>query len=98
MNWLFGMTLDEMNNRNKIWLTFLVGINKSIRLKNDNLLSLGIQADISRTNFLIGSYEITIPGQPVTSGMYSINGSSVGISVAYIFTGTNRRLARKYVE
>jgi hypothetical protein len=88
----------SMNNKNKLWTTFLIGISKLVHLKNYNVLSLGLQADISGTNFLIGNYQITIPGQPVTSGTYSVNGSSVGISVAYTFTGTNKRLVRKYVK
>jgi hypothetical protein len=88
----------SMNNKNKLWTTFLIGISKLVHLKNYNVLSLGLQADLSGTNFLMGNYQITIPGQPVTSGMYSINGSSVAISVAYIFTGTNKRLVRKYVK
>jgi hypothetical protein len=88
----------SMNNKNKLWTTFLIGISKLVQLKNYNVLSLSLQADISGTNFLTGNYQITIPGQPVTSGTYSINGSSIGISVAYTFTGTNRRLVRKYVK
>lgn len=88
----------SMNNKNKLWTTFLIGISKLVHLKNYNVLSLGLQADISGTNFLTGKYQITIPGQPLTSGTYSINGSSVGISVAYTFTGTNKRLVRKYVK
>jgi len=72
----------------KPWITFLGGLSKSILLNNKNVLSIGVQADISTTYFLKGNYEITIPNQPVTRGTYEINGSSLGLSVQYIFTGS----------
>jgi hypothetical protein len=65
-------------------------------LDNYNILSVGVQTDISPTYFLKGNYAITIPGKPVTSGTYKISGTSLGISLAYIFTGTNKRLVRQY--
>jgi len=49
-----------------------------------------VQADISPTYFLEGNYEFTIPNKPVTSGTYKISGSSLGLSVQYIFTGKNK--------
>jgi hypothetical protein len=88
----------SLRNKNKPWITFLAGVSKLVRLKNYDVLSLGLQADVSFTNFLIGDYTITVPGKPVTSGTYSINGSSVGISLGYRFTGTNKRLVREYVK
>ena len=101
----FGVTAIDSNNRphdvfnaeitatnnGKPWITFLGGFSKSILLDNKNVLAIGVQADISTTNFLKSNYEITIPSKPVTSGTYKISGSSVGLSVQYIFTGTNKR-------
>jgi len=105
---LFGVTAIDSNNRsydvfnadisarnNGIpWITFLAGLSKSILLNNKNVLSIGLQADISTTYFLKSNYEITIPNKPVTSGTYKINGSSVGLSLQYVFTGTNKQIVK----
>ena len=77
-------------NDGKPWITFLGGLSKSFLLNNKNVLSLGVQADLSPTYFLEGNYEITIPNKPVKSGTYKISGSSVGFSIQYIFTGGNK--------
>lgn len=84
------------NNNNKPWLTFLAGLSKLFVLDNQNILSVSLQADISATYFFKGSYSITIPDKPVTNGTYRINGTSLGLSVQYIFTGANKRLVRTY--
>jgi len=88
----------SVNNNKRPWVTFLAGISKLFILDNYNILSVGIQADISSIYFYKGNYAITIPGQPITSGTYKISGSSLGVSVAYTFTGTNKVLARKYIQ
>ena len=84
------------NNDYKPWITFLAGASKLFVLDNQNILSIGLQADISTTYFFKGNYKITIPGKPVTSGVYKINGTSLGLSLQYIFTGANKRLIRSY--
>jgi hypothetical protein len=84
------------NNNDKPWLTVLAGASKLFVLDNKNILSIGLQADISTTYFFMGNYSITIPNKPVTSGTYKINGTSLGLAVQYIFTGTNKRLIRSY--
>jgi hypothetical protein len=84
------------NNNYKPWITFLAGVSKLFVLDNHNVLSVGLQADISPTYFLKGDYEITIPNKPVTSGTYKISGTSLGLSVQYIFTGYNKRTVRSY--
>lgn len=83
-------------NAGKPWITLFCGLSKKILLRNYNLLSLELQADFSSTYFFRGTYFITIPNQPVTSGTYKITGSSVGLSISYILTGTNKRLIHKY--
>jgi hypothetical protein len=106
----FGSTLLGSNNQNtnifnadfvitnsyKPWITFLAGISRRFILRNYNILSVGLNADISTTNFLKGTYAITIPNQPVTSGSYSINGSALSLSAGYIFTGANKKLIPKH--
>lgn len=84
------------DNNNKPWITVLAGASKLFVLDNKNILSIGLQADISATYFFKGNYKITIPDKPVTSGTYKINGTSLGLSVQYIFTGANKRLIRSY--
>jgi len=86
---IFNSEISARNNGIP-WITFLGGLSKSILLNNKNVLSLGVQVDLSPTYFLEGNYEITIPNKPVTSGTYKISGSSVGLSIQYIFTGTNK--------
>lgn len=90
---VFNAEISARNN-GKPWITFLAGASKSFLLDNKNILSLTLQADISPTYFLKSNYEITIPNQPVTSGTYKINGSSVGLSVQYIFTGANKQIVK----
>lgn len=83
-------------NDSKPWITFSAGASKLFILDNLNILSVGLQVDISTTYFFKGNYTITIPDKPVTSGTYKISGTSVGLSVQYIFTGSNKRLIREY--
>lgn len=85
----------SLNNQNKPWVTFLLGIHKWVYLKNYNTLALGLIADVSTTKFLKGNYQITVPNMPVTTGAYSMKGSSLAFSVEYVFTGYNRRYIRK---
>lgn len=88
---VFSAEISARNN-GKPWITLLGGISKSILLDNKNVLAVGLQADISTTYFLKSNYEITIPNQPITTGTYKINGSSLGLSVQYIFTNTNKQI------
>jgi hypothetical protein len=90
---IFNSEISARNNGIP-WITFLAGLSKSILLNNKNVLSIGLQADISTTYFLKSNYEFTIPNKPVTSGKYKINGSSVGLSVQYVFTGTNKQIVK----
>jgi hypothetical protein len=84
-----------ITNNYKPWITYLAGISRRFVLRNYNILSVGLNVDISTTNFLKGTYAITIPNQPVTSGSYTINGSSLGLSASYIFTGANKKIIPK---
>jgi hypothetical protein len=85
-------------NMGKPWITILAGLSKPITLDNRNIVTVGLNADISTAYFFKGNYSITIPGQPVTSGTYKISGSSLSLSVCYIFTGTNKKLVRSYQQ
>jgi len=81
---IFRAELSPRNNGNP-WLTFLGGFSKSVLLNNQNSLSIGLNAEISPTYFIKGSYEITVPNKPITTGTYKINGAGLGLSVQYSF-------------
>lgn len=86
------MQMDyTMHNRYKPWVTCLAGYTKSFVLNNKNILKAGLQADVSTANFFKGDYEIVIPGKPSSPGTYKISGTSLGMSLQYVFTGYNRR-------
>ncbi len=89
----FHAELSARNN-GKPWITFLGGVWKSFVLDNQNILAIGLQADMSTTYFLRSDYEIDIPYQPFSRGTYKISGSGLGLSVQYIFTGTNKQLSK----
>ncbi|HEX7905971.1 MAG TPA: hypothetical protein VF487_18995 [Chitinophagaceae bacterium] len=90
---VFNAQLSARNN-GKPWITFLAGISKSMILDNKNILAVTLQADISTTYFLKANYELTIPNQPVSTGIYKINGTSLGLTVQYIFTGSNKQFVQ----
>lgn len=85
-------------NRGKPWLSYVLSSSVSFNLKNKDQIRFQLVADVSTTNFLKGEYQITVPNKPVTTGTYSMKGTSLGLSVEYVFTGYNKRLARKYVK
>jgi hypothetical protein len=79
----------------KPWLSLLMGFSRDIVLKNNNLISAGLLADISRTWFLKGNYRIYINNRLEESGIYKINGTSLGISLRYTWTGANKLLVKR---
>jgi hypothetical protein len=89
-------TVLKSNNNYKPWVTFTFGGGKNFYLKNKNILCLNVTSDISTTNFYKADYTITIPGQPVSTGTYRVNGTSLGLSLQYIFTGQNKKIIREY--
>lgn len=94
---VFNASLSGRNKGNP-WITFISALSKPFVLDNRNIFILEIYLDVSPTYFFKGEYEITIPGKPVSRGDYKISGTSLGLSVQYIFTGTNKQFIRKYRE
>ncbi|MDQ2753079.1 MAG: hypothetical protein M3R72_08665 [Bacteroidota bacterium] len=84
------------NNDAKPWLSYVFNAGNSWRLKNNNLLQLGITANVSFTKYVNGTYTITIPNKPLTSGTYSSTGTYVGLCLRYSLTNTNYRLRKLY--
>lgn len=80
-----------MHNKYKPWLTCLAGYSKSFVLDNKNIIKAALQADISTNNFFKGDYRVVIPGKPSSPGTYKVSGTSLGLSLQYVFTGYNKR-------
>ncbi len=84
------------NNEAKPWVSFPANAGHSWLLKNNNLLQLAICSNISFTRYVNGTYQIVIPGKPLTTGQYSSTGSFVGLSLNYVFTNANYRIRKAY--
>jgi len=81
---VFSLELNS-NNHNKPWFTFTIGGGYGWTLRNHNLIKLGLVANISLTKFVSGTYEVNVPGHPLTQGSYDVTGSYVGLSFNYVF-------------
>ena len=75
---------------NNAWLSYTAGLSRTIVLKNGGLLSSDLFAELSAASFIKGTYEITVPNQPVTTGEYKIKGSCVGLCLQYYFPKRSR--------
>jgi hypothetical protein len=91
-----GSVVVFANNDAKPWVSFPVSVGHSWLLKNNNLLQLAICSNISFTKYVNGTYQIVIPGKPLTTGRYSSTGSFVGLSLNYVFTNANYRIRKTY--
>lgn len=91
-----GGTVLNANNEAKPWISFPINAGHSWLLKNNNLLQLTICSNISFTKYVNGTYQIIIPGKPLTEGKYSSTGSFVGLSLNYIFTNANYRIRKAH--
>jgi len=81
---VFSLELNS-NNHNKPWFTYMVGGGYGWTLKNHDLIKLGLVANISFTKFVSGTYEVNIPGHPLTQGSYKVTGTYVALSFSYTF-------------
>jgi hypothetical protein len=67
------------------WLSYTASVSKTAVLKNRGMLSVELFGELSKTNFIKGAYQITVPNQPVTKGEYLIKGSCIGLCFQYYF-------------
>lgn len=81
---VFSLELNS-NNHNKPWFTYTIGAGYGWTLRNHDLIKLGLVANISLTKFVSGTYEVNIPGEPLTHGSYGVTGSYIGLSFNYVF-------------
>ncbi|HEV8083712.1 MAG TPA: hypothetical protein VGP55_10940 [Chitinophagaceae bacterium] len=86
----------EVGNNLKPWLNYNIGGGYSILLSNYNFLRVNVLANISATKVVNFNYTIDVSGKPQSTGTYSSNLSYIGLSINYIFTGTNKRLLKLY--
>lgn len=86
----------DANNNAKPWISYLLSVAHSWRLKNNNYLQLGFGSNLSFTKYLNGTYSITIPDKPLTSGSYSSTGTYNALFLRYTLTNGNYHLRRQY--
>ncbi len=84
------------NNDAKPWISYLVSIGRSYILGNNNILQLSLISNLSFTKYVNGTYQIDIPGKPLSEGTYSSSGAYLGVSLNYVFTNANYRLRKIY--
>lgn len=84
------------NNNMKPWFSFSLGSSRNYFLNNGNLLAFSLLFEYSKTKYLDAVYQITIPNKPISTGLYSVTGSCLGLSVGYIFTGANKKFIKEY--
>ncbi|MFI5154384.1 MAG: hypothetical protein ACHQET_13680 [Chitinophagales bacterium] len=82
----------SLNNGGKPWLSFLSGLGYEWILSNKNMISANLNLSLSFAKVANGTYQITVPGQPVTLGNYSVTTSHIGLGINYVFTGARTRL------
>jgi hypothetical protein len=81
----------NLGNKGKPWVDYNIGGGYSWILPNNNIFRLNILINFSNTRFVDGSYQFTVPGQPITEGRYRIKNSFMGVSIGYLFTKTNKK-------
>lgn len=85
------LDLDVGNDR-KPWIDYHFGGGYSWLLKNNNLLRVNLVVTVSDMELARGSYQISVPGRPLSTGTYASSLSHAGISLNYILTGAKKRL------
>jgi len=86
-----------VGNNMKPWLNYNISGGYSVLLSNYNFIRLDLIANFSTIKVVNFNYTIDVAGKPQSTGTYSANLSYVGLSISYIFTGTNKGL-KKYYE
>lgn len=81
---VFSLNLNS-NNHKKPWLTGNLGGGYGWTLRNNNMIKVGLVANISISKIVRGNYQINVPGHPISSGSYSVKGTYLAIAVGYVF-------------
>lgn len=86
----------EVGRSFKPWVNYNFGGGYSYFLKNNNFFRLNFLVNLSNTAIADGVYTINVTGKPLSTGTYKSKLSFVGLSLNYIFTGTNKRLFKQF--
>ena len=73
------------NNGGKPWFNFHFSGGHEWILRSKNVFQLNVKLNYSPINPSTGTYIFTTGTQPDLSGNYSISGSYIGLSIAYLF-------------
>lgn len=92
--YFYGQTkyldLQLTQNSNKgPWLNYDLGGGHSWILKNHHIFKVSLLGSLSLTPLVKGTYQFTIPNEPIVEGQYEANASYVGLSLSYVVTGAN---------
>jgi len=82
----------SLNNKGKPWISLQGGAGCDWVLSNMNMISVNLNFCLSFSKVADGTYQITVPGQPVTMGNYSVTTTHIGLGLNYIFTRTKKKL------
>lgn len=85
-----NILIPEHNN-GKPWLNLHAGAGKGWLLKNKDIISAGLIANLSFTKFINGDFYVLVAGQTQLYGQYSFKGSWAGLSFNYINTGSKKK-------
>ena len=80
----------KSNNNHKPWFGLLLGCGKGFFLRDLNVVTVSLSAEVNTTKFLSADYEIIIPNKPISTGRYSVKGPLLQLSHGYVFRGTHK--------
>lgn len=86
----------EVWNDYSPWVNYNIGGGYSFFLSNYNFLRINFIANLSTNKLAKFNYTINVTGKPPSTGTYTANLSYFGLSISYIFTGSNRKLVKLY--
>lgn len=87
----FDLTIGSGN---KPWVNYNLGGGYTRALRNLNLLRLNLVVNYSPKDIVRGTYTVTAPNIPATTGTYAADLSHAGLSFSYILTRTRKRMRR----
>ena len=75
------------NYKKTPWLNYNLGGGHSWVFKNDDIFKTSLVASLSLTPLIKGTYQFTVPNEPVVDGTYEARASYIGLSFSYVLTG-----------
>lgn len=78
------------------WIDYNIGVHHAWILKHYNLIRAGIVFNYSPVHIAEGSYTVTVPGKPNSTGQYLSRLSYIGVAASYAFTASHKSIRRIY--